>query len=46
MHGESLPDPDVGDGTGTPLWVKAFGTIVLPVALLFLILVFFRGHWA
>jgi hypothetical protein len=35
--------PDAGDDTGTPRWVKVFGTIALLVVLLFVILMFTRG---
>jgi hypothetical protein len=34
---------DAGDDTGTPRWVKVFGTIFLVVVLLFVILMFTRG---
>jgi hypothetical protein len=36
-------DPDTGDGTGRPRWVKVFGIIVLIVILLLVILKFTTG---
>lgn len=35
---------DDRDGTGTPRWVKVFGLIALVIVLIFLILLFARGH--
>jgi hypothetical protein len=37
------PYGDTGHDTGTPRWVKVFGTIFLVVALLFFIMMFTRG---
>jgi hypothetical protein len=34
---------ETGDDTGTPRWVKVFGTVILVVVVLFLILMFTRG---
>ena len=44
--GNTAPQQDrnsTGDETGTPRWVKVFGTIALVVFLLFLVLMFVGG---
>jgi hypothetical protein len=38
-----MSDPSPNPDTGTPRWVKVFGTIFLVVVLLFVILMFTRG---
>jgi hypothetical protein len=42
-NGDSGVGADRGPSTGTPLWVKVFGTIVAVVVLLFLIVLLTRG---
>ncbi len=37
-------DPDTGEDTRTPRWVKVFGAITIVVVLLFVILLFTRGR--